>query len=156
MTSSIRTSARVQHRVRERMRDTGEKYTAALAAVRAELPARIIPEMSVGDRAHIHPGARVRASWRTVARDDQHIVLVRQAGFRPAGELEYTVIGTIDHAYNGEGPGLVRSSLNTLGGGWDINGREDVAGQEILNALAEGTFRLSPRRYLGVAHVEVL
>lgn len=156
MTSSVRTSARVQSRARERMRDTGEKYTAALAAVRAELSTRILPTLSVGDRARIHPGARARASWRTIARDDQHVVLVRQAGFRPAGELEYTVIGHIDHAYNGEGPGLVRSSLNTLGGGWAINGREDAAGQEILDALAEGTFRLSPRRYLGIARVEVL
>lgn len=156
MTSSIRTSSRVQKRARERARDTGEKYTTALAAVRADRTAHVMPEVNAGDRVRVHPGARARVAWRVVARDEQHVVLVRQAGFRPAGELEYCILAVIDHTYNGVGPGLIRTSMNTLGGGWNINGREADAGQEILDVIAEGTYQLSPRRYLGVERIEVL
>lgn len=110
-----------------------------------------ISDVSVGDRIRFTPDSRERSWWEVIDRDEDHVVAIRQAPFHPKGTVEYTVTAMWDHVYNGAGPGLVRSSLNTLGGGWDLSNREDGAGAEdILDALSSGEYELSNRRVVGV------
>ncbi|MDN3309581.1 hypothetical protein QWJ90_01415 [Microbacterium oryzae] len=113
-----------------------------------------IGDVAVGDRVRFIPGSRESAWWTTTARNDEHVVAVRQAAFHPKGIVEYTITGHLESSYNGQGPGVVRSSLNTLGGGWDLEGRIDEGSQEILDELSEGRFELSMRRVAGVARID--
>ncbi|PZR55250.1 hypothetical protein DNL40_02445 [Xylanimonas oleitrophica] len=108
--------------------------------------------------ATIHVGDRIRFTgdpstrwWTVRARDERFIIATRQAAFEPGGTLRYTVVDLTGwtHRYNGVGPGVVRSSLNTLGGGWDL-GPEGEGCDEILAELQAGRFELSVRRVLHV------
>lgn len=112
-------------------------------------------DIVTGDRVRFHPDTDIRKWWHVIGRDENHIVAVRQAPFQPRGHIEYTVTGTLDHAYNGQGPGLVRSSLNTLGGGFNLTGRLEEGATEILDELATGRHELSMRRVIGVTSIEV-
>lgn len=103
-------------------------------------------EIEVGDKILMVPDPRPRNAWTVTARNDEHIVAVRQAPFRPKGEVEYTITGTLNGGYNGVRSGLVRSSLNTLGGGWELDGRVEEGSREIIEALESGDFELSLRR----------
>ncbi len=96
-----------------------------------------IADVAVGDRVRFTPDSRARAWWTVTARNADHVVAVRQAPFHPKGTVEYTVTGQMKGRYNGAGPGLVRSSLNTLGGGWDLSNHGAGPG-EILEALESG------------------
>lgn len=117
---------------------------------------RILSEIEVGDRIRLTPGGRDRIWWDVTARDDAHIVAVRPAPFEPKakGAVEYTILATIDYRYNAAGPGLIRTTVNTIGGGWDLDGRVNEGSEEIIAALASGDWELSRRRLLGVANVE--
>ncbi len=114
-----------------------------------------LASVKVGDRIRLAPGGGWRVWWRVVGRDEERIVAVRQAAFEPAGTIEYTVIDTWEHPYNEVGPGPVRSSLNTLGGGWDIQGREVEGAAEVLEQLRLGKLSLSTRRVVAVKAIEI-
>jgi len=108
-------------------------------------------DVGVGDRVRFGPNGG--SQWWTVRdRDERFIVATAQAAFEPKGVLQYTVVdltGWQDRKYNGAGNGVVRSSLNTLGGGWDIEA--DGAGAErIIPALRSGEWDLSYRRLVNV------
>lgn len=138
------------------------------------------PELEVGDLIRIHPHNGGTRWWTVQAVDDRYAVATRPAAFGKPGEtrgdigddpvgrptssdarrdLVYTVIdwtGWADRVYNGAGHGPVRSSLNTLGGGYDIDPeRPQVAAGQILRDLASGTYELSHRRVVDVERVEV-
>lgn len=109
-----------------------------------------LAQITVGDQIRFQPDSRERAWWTVTARNDDHVVAVRQAPFHPKGTVEYTVTGRMDGHRNGAGPGIVRSSLNTLGGGWDLSNREGVGAEEILDALESGQYELSMRRVIDI------
>lgn len=102
---------------------------------------------------HIEVGQQIKFAgdhywWTVRARDDRYIVATRQAQFRPVGEYFYTIIDTVgflDRTYNGVGNGPVRSSLNTLGGGWDLGPNFEGCG-EMIRLLNDGRWELSHRR----------
>lgn len=119
-----------------------------------------LDELNIGDRVRFTPsgnrmGGKDRVWWRVVARNVRHVVLVRQAAFEEKGVLEYTVTGWLDHGYNGSGPGPVRSSLNSLGGGYDVG----PDGRDAMNVIAEledpAGLELSMRRVLKIWDLEV-
>lgn len=116
--------------------------------------------LAVGDRVRFTPsgnrkGGKERVWWRVVARNAEHVVLVRQAAFEPKGTLEYTVTGWLNHGYNGSGPGPVRSSLNSLGGGYDV-GADGEKGHEVIAELEDPHgLELSMRRVLSIWDLEV-
>lgn len=94
--------------------------------------------------------------WDIRDRDDRFIVATSQQPFQPAGVLCYTAVdltGWLEKHYNGAGLGVVRSSLNTLGGGWDLT---DDSVARILPALRAGEWELSHRRVIDVKHVEIM
>lgn len=107
---------------------------------------------AVGDRIKFMP-QRGNRWWLVRARDARFIVATQQRPFFPKGELLYTVVDLTGWTskYNGVGPGKVRSSLNTLGGGaGDV---ADISTDEgclaILAALQSGEWELSRRRVVG-------
>lgn len=115
-------------------------------------------DLEVGDQVRFtDPESETHSSrwWRVAATDHRYIIAWRQVPFQPQGTHEYTVIDQIerDHAYNGVGPGAVRSSLNTLGGGYDMS-QPDWA-DTMLSELHDGTWELSNRRLMQVHGVEV-
>lgn len=112
-------------------------------------------QVGVGDKVRFTPSGGTGNRWWLVRdRDERFIVATMQAPFQPKGDLCYTVVDLIgwqEKRYNGAGNGVVRSSLNTLGGGWDC----DVEGvSQIIPALHAGEWELSHRRVLSVWSVE--
>lgn len=112
-----------------------------------------ISALSIGDKVRFTPGDR--KAWRVAARNADHVVLVRQAAFQPRGTLEYCVTGTLNGGYNGQPAGPVRSSLNTLGGGFDVGPNGERA-DEIIAALESGERQLSMRRVLRIDAIEAV
>lgn len=112
-------------------------------------------ELAVGDRFRLVPQPGNR--WWTIrARDERFIVATQQAPFQPKGDLQYTVVdltGWQDKTYNGAGNGIVRSSLNTLGGGYDV-GTSGEHCDQLLADLRSGRWELSHRRLLDVHDIE--
>lgn len=111
---------------------------------------------AVGEKIRFDPNYGTKW-WDVRDRDERYIVATQQRPFHPRGELQYTVVdltGWQDHQYNGAGPGVVRSSLNTLGGGWDI-AADGTGAEEIIPALRSGEWELSHRRVVSVAAIEV-
>lgn len=110
----------------------------------------------VGDRLRFAPQPGNR--WWTIrARDERYVVATQQAPFQPKGDLQYTVVdltGRQDKTHNGAGQGIVRSSLNTLGGGYDV-GVDGEHCERLLADLTSGRWELSNRRVLDVLDVEV-
>lgn len=107
----------------------------------------------VGDKIRFDPNGG-RRWWTVRDRDERFIVATTQAPFQRKGELWYTVVdltGWQDKRYNGAGNGIVRSSLNTLGGGWDTD-NDGIA--EIIPALRSGEWELSHRRVANVWSIE--
>lgn len=77
--------------------------------------------LRVGDRIRLTPGSDGKRAWTVRARSRRFIVATCIEGFGRG--IAYTCIDTtgwLDWHYNGQGRGVVRSSLDTLGGGWDI------------------------------------
>lgn len=112
-----------------------------------------VTDLQVGDKIKFYPDSNIRQWWTVAARNDKHVVAVRQAPFESKGTLEYTVTGTMNGMRNGAGPGLVRSSLNSLGGGWDV-GTEGELAYTVLESL-EDHLELSMRRVIDVHSIEV-
>lgn len=111
-------------------------------------------EIAIGDKIRFDPHGG-RRWWTVRDRDERFIVATTQAPFQPKGTLWYTVVdltGWQDKRYNGAGNGIVRSSLNTLGGGWDCETAEGLA--EILPMLRSGEWELSHRRVVNVWTIE--
>ncbi|GAA2036438.1 hypothetical protein GCM10009720_16280 [Yaniella flava] len=102
-----------------------------------------------------HDGGQRQRWWTVKATDHRYVIASRQALFQPKGTGEYTVIDLIERetSYNNVGPGIVRSSLNTLGGGYDMD--QDGWADQMLADLHDGTWELSNRRLAAVHGVEV-
>lgn len=117
------------------------------------MSSRILPNLKVGVRVRLN-GQRV--SWEVTARNDSYIVCVRQAPFSPKGEHQYTIIEHSDYCYNFAGPGLILTTLNTMGGGWEIDGRVTEGSREIIDALESGEWETSHRRREDLRELEEL
>lgn len=111
-----------------------------------------IARLSVGDRIRIQPGGHANRAWTVGARSARYVVAWRRAPFTTDG-VQYTVIDPFfPYRYNGEGPGPLRSSLNTLGGGWDI-GPDGEGCQDVVGGLEAGDWELSHRRLLDIREI---
>lgn len=109
------------------------------------------PAMAVGDRIKFVPQNSTR--WWTIrARDEQFIIATQQAPFEPRGELQYTVVDLTGwtYKYNGVGPGVVRSSLDAMGGGWPYDDFDEASLTAALADLQAERWSLSRRRVMGV------
>lgn len=118
--------------------------------------------MSTTPYPTLKPGSRIRFTpqsgnrwWTVAARDERYIIASQQAPFEPKGTEQYTVVDLTGwtFTYNGVGPGMVRSSLNTLGGGSDLS--SDGWGERMLDDLRSGEWELSHRRVVRVDGIEV-
>lgn len=113
-----------------------------------------IPDIKIGDRIRFLPQGGNR--WWTVgARDERFIIASQQAPFEPKGTLQYTVVDLTGwtFTYNGVGPGIVRSSINLIGGGYDLD--ETGWADQMLAELQSGELELSHRRVMRVDRIEV-
>ena len=110
-------------------------------------------DIIVGDKIRFDPQSGNRW-WTVKARDDRYIVAVRPAEFTK-NDLFYTVVDLTGwtFTYNGVPPGVVRSSLNTLGGGFDIGDSGEKC-DDVLSVLRSGQFELSHRRVIEVESIE--
>lgn len=129
--------------------DGRERDAAAVREVAAEV--------TVGDRIRPQPHGG-RTWWTVQARNERYLVATRPEPFASKGAgLQYTVIdlrSTMRH--NGAYPGVARSSLDTLGGGWDINPGSPLGDCEaILRNLTDGDVSLSPRSIVQVTGLDV-
>ena len=70
-------------------------------------------------------GGREQNWWTVRAQDDRYVILTRQAPFRPAGEVEYTVI---------DWERGVRGPCNLIGQGWHAT-MPDGECEHLLRAL---------------------
>jgi len=113
----------------------------------------IAADLKVGDRVRINGN---RLAWTITARNDQYVVAVRQAPFRPKGEHQYTIITYSEYRYNFVGPGFILTTVNTMGGGWDLDGRVKEGSQEIIEALASGQWETSHRRRERLDNLDVV
>lgn len=108
----------------------------------------------IGQRVRFTPQGSNR--WWTIRACDERYVIATQVAPFTAGDLQYTIVDLTgwDSTYNDVGPGVVRSSLNTLGGGYDagLDGENCAA---MLAELRAGTHRFSPRRVLAVEAIEL-
>lgn len=119
-------------------------------------PAADFAEVAIGDQIRFTSPTGTRRWWTVRDRDDRYIVATAQAPFQVKGTLWYTVVdltGWLEKRYNGAGPGVVRSSLNTLGGGWEI-GPNGEGCEQIIPALRSGERELSHRRVANVWAIE--
>jgi hypothetical protein len=137
----------------------GVSYIEGLNAVKTVAS----PTSTVDRFAAVQPGDLIRfvpqsnRNWWTVwARNERFLVATQQAPFQPKGTPWYTVVDLTgwNRTYNGVGPGVVRSSLNTLGGGWEVT-LEGGGCQEILAGLEAGRWTLSSRRVCSIEDVEI-
>lgn len=123
------------------------------------------PRLQIGDRVRLHPHNGGTRWWTVRALDDRYLVATRRAAFSTGTEdtdgpaIAYTVVdwtGWSRRAYNGAGYGPVRSSLNTLGGGYYLDpDRLELSAGNILRDLHAGTFELSHRRIVDLDRIEV-
>ncbi len=110
-------------------------------------------DLAVGDQIRFDPQGGNRW-WAVLARNERFVVATYPAPFHTT-RLRYAVFVTdgLGYVYNGQGPGPVRTSLDTLGGGWDV-GPDGVYADEVITALETGEWGLSHRRLLNVDSVE--
>lgn len=113
--------------------------------------------IKIGDKIRFQPSSDKHRWWTVRDRDNRFIVATMQAPFKERGMLLYTVVditGWQDKRYNGAGNGVVRSSLNTLGGGWDLGPNGEGAELVIPALRSDGRetlrFELSNRRVVSV------
>jgi hypothetical protein len=112
-------------------------------------------QITVGSRIRFDPQGG-NWWWTVRARNDRFIIATQQAPFLPKGKVQYTVVDLTGwtYTYNGVRPGMVRSSLNTLGGGYDL-GPDGEGCEQMLAELDAGTWELSRRRVMGVRQIQV-
>lgn len=113
----------------------------------------IVSGLKVGDRVRINGN---RLTWTITARNDDYVLAVRQAPFQPKGEHQYTIITHSDYRYNFVGPGLILTTVNTMGGGWDLDGRVEEGSRELVDALASGEWETSHRRRERLDSIEIV
>lgn len=102
-----------------------------------------------GDRILLGQDSR---AWTVQARDAVFVVATRVVG---RGMVEYTVIAVQDPC--GEVPAVVRSSVDTLGGGYAVAAADPGAGcRAMLAELAAGELGMSVRRMVQVPALTVL
>lgn len=115
--------------------------------------AREVPhaQIKAGDRIGFTPKEGGHAWWTVQVRDERFIIATQQAPFKPRGEQLYTIVDLsgYTHARNGVRPGVIRSSSDMLGGGWDEGWPALLAG------LQSGKVRLSTRRHAPVDEIKV-
>lgn len=114
-------------------------------------------DIKVGDKIRFSDHKERKRWWKVMDRDDRYIVAITQAPFMPKGDHWYTVVdltGWANKHYNYAGNGPIRSSLNTLGGGWDI-GPNGEGTELIIPALRSNEWEISNRRVLDVRGVEI-
>lgn len=109
-------------------------------------------ELMPGDRIRFTPAAGAGRRWWTVrATDERYLVATCPLH---DDELVYNVVDFTGwtRTYNGVPPGVVRSSLDTLGGGYDV-GEDGENCRQILAKLRDGTCQLSHRRLTPVSEI---
>lgn len=119
---------------------------------------RVFASIKVGDKLIFHPSTG-RWPWTVRARNDRFIVATTPWPFRKKGTLAYTVVdltGWQDKFYNFAGRGVVRSSLDWLGGGFGDGTYSDEQCEKILAELVAGESDLSVRRVLNVHSVDIV
>lgn len=112
--------------------------------------------LRVGDRIRLTPGSDGKRAWTVRARSRRFIVATCIKGFGRG--IAYTCIDTtgwLDWHYNGQGRGVVRSSLDTLGDGWDI-GPDGEGCDDVLQGLRSGKWELSRHRAIDVRGIETV
>lgn len=111
------------------------------------------PVLAVGDLIRFKPQSGNR--WWTVRAVDTRYIVATQPAPLTSGDLHYTVVDFTAwaYAYNGGAPVAVRSSLNTLGGGYDV-GPDGANCANIIDDLRSGLYQLSNRRRLDVTDIE--
>lgn len=113
-----------------------------------------IPPLVVGDNFRFVPQSN-SLWWTLRARDERWLLATCPAPFKPRGELWYCVVDLRrPYKYNGVGPGMVRSSLNALGGGWPYDEFSDEAFHQALADLNAERWELSNRRLVIVHRFE--
>lgn len=114
-----------------------------------------MPMLAEGDRFRFDPQSN-RLWWTLRARDERWLIATCPAPFQPKGQLWYCVVDLYrTFKYNGVGPGMVRSSLNTLGGGWPYGHFDRAAFNQALLDLNRERSKLSNRRLEIVHRFEV-
>jgi hypothetical protein len=121
------------------------------------MPTAAEQALAVGDRFRFYPrGGSGNRWWTLRARDERYLVATCPAPFRPKGELWYCVVDLRwTSRRNGSRPGMIRSSLNVLGGGWPYDAFDQEAFDQVMVDLNRGTWELSVRRLLAVDRIEV-
>lgn len=107
-------------------------------------------QITIGDKIRFTP-QNDKIWWTVQARDERFIIATRQAPFRPKGDEWYTVVDLTGwtYTYNGVRPGVIRSYINVVGGGWDRGW------DEALRSLQSGEFEPSRRGVMAVDGIEV-
>lgn len=107
----------------------------------------VLSKVAVGQRLRLSPGAHANRWWTVAARSERYLVLFRKR--------QYSVVDlAFPYRHKAVGPGVVRSSLNSLGGGWDI-GAFGQRCHEVLDAIESGQWEMSDRRLAPVDSVEL-
>lgn len=97
--------------------------------------------------------------WDVLYEDDRFIIATQPRPFitpMSDNDLYYTVVDTSgwNRTYNGVGPGIARSSLNSLGGMWPEKDFKPDSVARVVEALHEGSLELSNRRVRAVESIE--
>lgn len=109
--------------------------------------------IKTGDKIRFAPKTSKRW-WTVMARDERYLICEQQRPFHPQGQMQYTVVDLArTHTYNGVGPGMARSSVNSLGGGWDMS--EPGWADTMLAELQSGGHEFSDRRVMTVKRIEL-
>lgn len=135
--------------IRAYMREHDVNYTTAKRSLLAVTNGPGAPlRMRPGQRVRFHPRGSDGNWWWTVRVVDGRYAVATQPARFGSPYLHYTVI---DLEHN-RGPS--RSSLNTLGGGYDV-GLHGEKSHEVVDALRSGLRQLSNRRIIEVEAIEV-
>ncbi|WP_181272802.1 hypothetical protein [Brevibacterium oceani] len=120
----------------------------------SKLTAEDFETVAVGSKIRFTPHDTKRW-WNVAARNPRYIIASRQAAFKPKGTDVYTVVDLTGWTFtrNSVPPGVVRSSINLIGGGYDLD--DPNWALKMLNELQEGTLALSVRRAAEVRGFEL-
>ena len=97
------------------------------------------PTLNVGDRVKLAKDPNPNKWWTVRAVSDRYSVLVRQADFRPKGELFYTAV---DHEKE------QRGSIDLVGYGYGDGTYTQEECERMITALVSGELELSHRNHV--------
>lgn len=106
-----------------------------------------INAVQVGDEVKFYPDSNERVWWTVVARDDNHVVAVRQAAFQEKGKLQYTVTERWGNS------GTVRSVLDNEKS-WKL-GKDGNRADSLIEAINTGKADLLSDEAEEVTAIEV-